>query len=67
MSKFTRKLIGMMYENSKTNRNIYRYQGPLNPFRHIIVNDRPITAQNKTYQTKKQNKFMIELNRKHNK
>lgn len=48
MSKFTRKLIGMMYENSKTNRNIYRYQGPLNPFKHIIVNDSPITAQNNT-------------------
>lgn len=48
MSKFTLKLIGIMYENSNTKRNIYLYHGPLNPFKHIIANANPITAQNKT-------------------
>lgn len=49
MSRFTRKLIGMMYENNSTKRNMYRYQGPSNPFIHIMTKANPITAQNKTF------------------
>jgi hypothetical protein len=45
-------LIGIMYENSSTNRNMYLYHGPLNPLRHIITKASPRTAPNKTCQRK---------------
>jgi hypothetical protein len=45
-------LIGIIYENSNTNRNMYLYHGPLNPLRHIITIARPTTAANKTCQRK---------------
>lgn len=48
-------LIGIIYENSSTNRNIYLYHGPLNPLRHIITRASPRTAANKTCQRKHAN------------
>ena len=38
-----------MYEKSKTNLNMYRYQGPPKPFRTIISNANPTTATNRSF------------------
>lgn len=38
-----------MYEKRRMNRNMYRYQGPLNPFKAIINKANPITATNRSF------------------